>query len=526
MKVVICDGIESVCSSLLKERGFSVEEVPAGTTPPYLTPRLADAEVLLVRSATQVSAELIASAPTLKIIGRAGAGVDNIDVDAATRRGILVMNTPGGNTIATAEHTMALLLSLMRLIPQANTSLRAGKWERKKFVGSELQGKTIGILGIGKVGREVASRCAAFGMRVLGFDPFLPAEAIARYSVTPADVPTILREADIITVHTPLSDATRNLIGEKELGHCKKGVRIINCARGGIVDEEALLNALDNGTVAGAAFDVFVQEPPGDHPLIKHPHVIATPHLGASTEEAQEKVARQIAEQIADMVEGKSVVGAVNAEHIDLLSKPSIAPVIRLAELLGVFASQYPAQQISSINVTVAGEESALLIRLATSAVVRGILSRRYAEELNYINIRYVARENGLQISEVAEESTPPYTLLISVRYSSGKETHVIRGTMFNPQSLRIVEIDDQRIEFEPVGNLLVYRNVDKPGVLSRVSSILADAGINIARVSLGRDKPGENALTVMGIDSDLPIKVLGEVSGVQGVRSAQTLKF
>ena len=325
MRILISDQIEHVCSDVLNEAGFEVDFRP-GLKSEELKRIVGDYEALIVRSSTQVTAEVVALAGKLKVIGRAGAGVDNIDCEAATRRGIIVMNTPGGNTISTAEHTVSLLLSMARNIPQAFDSLRQGKWDRKKYIGMELFGKTLGIIGLGKIGREVAVRCQAFGMKTIGFDPVLSDDVATKLGIQLVSLDELYAQADVITVHTPLNDETRGLIGDDQISACKPGVRIINCARGGIVDEEALLRGLQSGKIGGAALDVFVQEPPANAELLQHPRLIATPHLGASTEEAQEKVARQIALQVADLLHERGVSGAVNAEMIQMAMRQGLKP--------------------------------------------------------------------------------------------------------------------------------------------------------------------------------------------------------
>lgn len=525
MKVLVSDPVEQVCVDVLTSEGFQVDVKP-GRPFSELLGLISDYDVLIVRSSTDVNSELISAGRNLKIIGRAGAGVDNIDVEAATRRGIIVMNTPGGNTISTAEHTMSLLLSLARNIPQANESLKSGKWDRKKFIGTELHGKTIGIIGLGKVGREVATRCQAFGLTTIGFDPLLSLEVASRSNIELVNLNKLYERSDFITVHTPLNDETRGLISDKEIQACKPGVRIINCARGGIVDEQALLRGLESGKVAGAALDVFVTEPPEQHPLLKHPKVVATPHLGASTEEAQEKVARQIAIQIVDAVKERGVAGAVNAESIQLAMKKELKPFISLAEKLGSLQAQLMRGQLQRITVTCSGAFVAQASELITASVLKGLFSHMLTEPVNLINARVIAKEMGVTIDEERESDHATYTHLVSLRYTTDQEARKFAGTVFGSTHVRIVGIDDYHMEINPDGHLLLYKNVDKPGMLAKVGSELAAAQVNIAGLALGRDNPGQKALTVMNVDSQISPKVLKKLERIEGVFEVRLVKL
>ena len=524
MKILLSDPIEHVCSDILISEGFEVASKP-NLPPEQLKAIIAEYDVLIVRSGTKVTADIIGAAPNLKIIGRAGAGVDNVDVDAATRHGIVVMNTPGGNTISAAEHTMSLLLSMARNIPQANESMREGKWDRKSFTGTELLEKTIGIVGLGKIGREVATRCQAFGMTTIGYDPVLSAEVAAKGKIELVSLDEIFKRSDFITLHTPLTDETKGLIGDTSLVKCKNGVRIINCARGGIVDEQALLRGLQSGKVAGAALDVFEKEPPGDQPLFKHPRVIATPHLGASTEEAQEKVARQIAVQVADMLKERGIAGAVNGEALQLALKKELKPFVQLAEKLGSLLAQVMVGQLKKISVTCSGGFLSPSLDLVTAAVLKGAFAKLISEPVNLVNARMIAREMGLAVDEERESEHPSYMHLVTVRYETDKEMRRFAGTVFSNTHARIVRIDDFHFEVNPEGFLLFYTNIDRPGMLASVGATLADEKINIAGLSLGRDRPGQKALTVINVDNPLTASVLqrvGKIEGVSDVRSVQ----
>jgi len=524
MKILISDPIEKVCVEILKSEGFEVEEA-TGLKPEALKDKISAVDALVVRSSTQVTADVLAAAKHLRVVGRAGAGVDNIDVEAATRRGIIVMNTPGGNTVSTAEHTVSMILALCRNIPQANESLKQGKWERKQFVGTELSGKTIGVVGMGKVGREVAVRCQSFGMRTIGFDPVLSAEVAAKMRVELVSLAEIFAQSDIITVHTPLNDETRGLIGEAQFARCRRGVRIVNCARGGIINEKALLAALESEMVAGAALDVFEQEPPGDNPLLRHPRVIATPHLGASTEEAQEKVAQQIGRQLADVLKDRGIVGAVNAEAIQLAMKKELKPYVLLAEKLGSLQAQLMQGALKTVTISCSGNLLTQAQEVISAAVLKGIFSHVMTEPVNLVNAPAIARELGVVFVEKREAEHADYSNLIGVAYETDVEKRAFAGTVFGSSHLRIVKIDDFHFEVNPEGHLLFYRNIDKPGMLARVGGELATAGVNIAGLALGREGPGQKALTIINTDSPVSpeiLKKLGRMEGVFDVRSAR----
>ncbi|MEX0602612.1 MAG: phosphoglycerate dehydrogenase [Bacteroidota bacterium] len=522
MKILICDGVEKTCSDVLRAEGFDVDEKPK-LPPEEFKACLGEYEGLIVRSATKVTVDVLAAAKRLKVVGRAGAGVDNIDIDGATRKGIVVMNTPGGNTISTAEHTVSMLLSLSRNIPQAFESLRTGKWERGKYVGTEVHGKTIGIIGLGKIGREVAVRCRAFGMVTIGFDPVLSPEVALKLGIELVPLVDLYRKSDFISVHTPLNDETRGMVGDRELEQCKRGVRVINCARGGIVDEDALLRGLEKGWVAGAAFDVFSKEPPGDHPLLHHPKVIATPHLGASTEEAQEKVAHQIAVQVADFLKERGMAGAVNGEVIQLAMRTDLKGFVRLSEKLGTLIAQLMKGTLKGMTITCSGEVLSSSTTMIRAAVLKGLFSHLMSEPVNLVNAPAIAAEAGLKVTEVGDSERGSYLHLIAVDFETDREKRRIAGTVFGERHMRIVAIDGYHLEFNPEGHLLVYTNVDRPGMLASVGSLLASAKINIAGVALGRNRPGERAMTIMSVDSPISadtLKALGSVEGVLDVRS------
>ncbi|MEW6510015.1 MAG: phosphoglycerate dehydrogenase [Bacteroidota bacterium] len=523
MKILISDNLEQSCIEILTREGFEVDNRP-GLPAQELEQVISGYEGLVVRSATKVSAEVIARGERLKVIGRAGTGVDNIDVEAATRKGILVMNTPGGNTVSAAEHTVSLLLSLVRNIPQAHMSLARGEWERKKFTGTEVLEKTLGVVGLGKIGREVAARCQGLGMKVIGYDPLLAPEAAAKAGIEPVSLDELYRRSDIITVHTPLTAETRGLLNDNTLARCKKGVRVINCARGGIVDEAALLRALESGQVAGAALDVFESEPPSNVALLRHPHVVVTPHLGASTEEAQEKVAVQIAQQIADALHGRGYAGVVNGAAMHLTLKAEVRPYVTLAEKLGHLAAQMTAGKLRRVNVIGAGEIVTSTMELLKAGVLKGILSHSQPDPVNFINAPFLAAELGLTVGESREPAAGSYPNQLRVRYETDRETRECSGTVFGSSAVRLVMIDGYRFEVNPTGHLLIYYNIDRPGMLASVGAVLARHAVNIGGVSLGRSAAGQMALTVMNIDTPLPPAAMAELNGLDGITRLRTV--
>jgi D-3-phosphoglycerate dehydrogenase len=525
-KIIVTDAVDKKCVGILEDAGYEVTYKP-GMPKEEIKKVIKDYNGLIVRSDTQVTPELIELMDNMEVIGRAGAGVDNINLEAATRKGIIVMNTPGGNTISTAEHTMALMLSMCRNVAQANQSLRASKWERKKFKGTELHGKTLGIIGLGKIGREVATRSKAFGITVIGYDPILSTDVASKLGVNLVDLDTLFKQSDIITVHVPLTDETRNLISETSLNNCKDGVKIINCARGGIVDEEALVKALDSGKVSGAAFDVYVKEPPEySGPFIQHPKIVTTPHLGASTDEAQEKVAIQIAEQIVDLFSQKGVKGAVNAAAIESGGNKELVPFVRLAENLGSLHSQLNKGQLKNININFSGELLHNSTTLLSTAVLKGFLSRKLTAGVNLINAPFLAKEMGILVNETKTGANQNYSNLLSVEFITDKEQRLLAGTVFGNSEIRIVHVDKFHLELRPEGNMLFYYNIDKPGMLANVGKILADAKINIAGLSLGRFDVGKEALTVINVDSEIDKEVVKSISAINGVKNVSAVRL
>ena len=473
---------------------------------------------LVVRSQTKVTAEVIDAATRLTVIGRAGTGVDNVDLEAATRRGIVVMNVPGGNTVSAAEHTLAMLLSMARGIPAADRSMRAGKWERGRFVGSELEGKTLGILGLGKVGREVAHRARSFGMEVIGFDPFLSADDIERGKTTVVTIDQVFRRSDFITLHSPLTPQTHHLVGEKEIASCKPGVRIINCARGGILDEQALVRHLRSGHVAGAALDVYEEEPPKDLPFREMDNVVLTPHLAASTAEAQEKVAVVIAEQICDYLRDGVAKNAVNVTPMDPRVRERVAPWLLLAEKLGSFQGQMIEGHLREVTVEYSGEIPASAQPALTVAVLKGYFQRFLSGPVNAVNAGYIARERGLRLNVVVSNEPQDYLNLITVIFETDQGRQAIAGTVFGRNMPRIIRLDGFRFDAMPEGELLLVSNDDRPGIVGMVGTLLGSHHINIAHMALGRDRVGGQAIAVINIDSPLTEVVAAEMRGQPGI--------
>ena len=448
-KIIVTDSVDPKCVSILEAAGHQVTYKP-GLPKEEIKKVIGEFNGLVVRSATKVTADLISLMNNMEVIGRAGTGVDNIDVEDATRKGIIVMNTPGGNTVSTAEHTMALMLTMCRNTAQANQSLRAGKWERKNFQGTELQGKVLGIIGLGKIGREVAARSKAFEMKVIGYDPVLSEEISTKLGIKLVKLDEIFEQSDIITVHVPMSDETKNLISEKTLAKCKNGVKIINCARGGIVNESDLVNAINSGKVSSAAFDVYENEPPDfSGELIQHPKIITTPHLGASTEEAQEKVAVQIAEQMVDLFNQNPIRGAVNASAFDSTVSQDIYPYIKLAENLGALHAQLIQGQLKKIEINYSGQLLHSSTSILSTAVLKGFLSKMMTEVVNFINAPLLSKEMGIIINETKSGANSTYTNLMTVEFTSDKERKSFAGTVFGNNEIRVVNIDNYLLELK-----------------------------------------------------------------------------
>jgi len=489
---------------------------------------IGDYDALLVRSGTDVNAKVIEAGKKLKFIGRAGVGVDNINVDAATKQGIIVANAPEGNTLAATEHTMAMMQSLARNIPQANASLKKKEWKRSKFMGVELNEKTLGIVGFGRIGREVAKRAQAMDMKCVAYDPFITKERAAQLGVEMMSMADLFKVADVITVHTPLIPETTHVINEKSIATMKDGVRIINCARGGIIDEKALYDAIKSGKVAGAALDVFEQEPPTESPLLTLDNVIVTPHLGASTVEAQLNVAVSVAKQCIEVLKGGAAKYVVNApmvppEHAELLQ-----PYAQLAEKMGRSAIQIAGGRLASVECIYGGELSAYAgsMKFVTRLALKGLLDPILQQPVNLVNAEFVAKERGIAISETVTEEAHGFKNLITLKIKTDKGEESVSGTVFFKGRSRIVAVGGYTMDMIPEGHVLVSKHLDQPGVIGRAATILGQNKINIAGMQVGRFKAGEPALMVLNVDSDVPAAVIEEIRSLPGIFSMSFAKI
>src|SRR5215216_1830815 len=525
-RVLISDALSPAAVQIFSDRGIDVEFQPnLGKDKEQLAAAIGAYDGLAVRSATKVSAKVLEKAARLRVIGRAGIGVDNIDVPAATAKGIIVMNTPYGNSITTAEHAISLMLALARQIPQADASTQAGKWEKNRFMGVEITSKTLGVIGCGNIGSIVVDRAHGLRMKVIAYDPFLSAERARDLGVEKVELEELFRRADFITLHTPLTEKTKNIIDAKSIATMKKGVRIINCARGGLVDEAALRQALDSGHVAGAAFDVFVEEPAKTNPLFGHPNVVCTPHLGASTAEAQENVALQVAEQMSDYLLTGAITNAINFPSISAEEAPKLKPFVALAEKLGSFAGPLTESGLNKVQLTYEGAVAQMNTKALTSAALSGLL-RPMLGDVNVVSAPVVAKERGIVIEETTREAAGDYESLITVTVVTDRQSRHVSGTVFADGRPRIVNIKGIRMDAEFGQSMIYITNLDKPGFIGKFSSTMGDAGINIATFHVGRDVPGGNAVALIEIDGELPSDVLARVRALPQVQQAKPLKF
>lgn len=529
MKILVADRLEEDGLRLLKkERGVKVD-VKLGLHPEELKKIVGGYEAVIVRSSTRLTKEILEAARNLKVIGRAGVGVDNVDLDTATKRGIIVMNTPEGNTTATAEHTMTMMLAMARKIPQAYVSLIRGKWRREEFLGTELQGKTLGVIGLGRIGREVAKRAGqGFGMRVLAFDPFITEDSVKPLGVTVCDLKILFKESDFVTVHTPLTPETKHLIDRNAFQQMKKGVRILNCARGGIVDEKALLQAIRSGKVAGAALDVFEKEPPGNHPLLKCPQVIATPHLGAATREAQENVSVAVVKQVLDALHNRAIRNAVNLPSLDPETYRVLQPWIVLAERMGLIHTQLFGGKLREVTVRFCGEVTQYPVASLTVAVLKGLLAPISGGTVNYVNAPALARERGITVIESKTSEAKDFANFIEIESSQNHDKNHIMGTLFGNRDPRIVKINEFLLDAEPKGYMLFIHNEDRPGVVGSLGTILGRNNVNIAEMTLGRIKKQNKtmALTVINTDQNVPAKVLDEIKKFSAILDVKLVKL
>ncbi len=522
-KVLISDDMSPLAKECLVQAGIEVD-VKTGLDKDGLREVIGGYDGLVVRSASKVTSKVLEAADNLKVIGRAGIGVDNIDVDAATAKGIVVMNTPFGNSITTAEHAISMMMAIARQIPQANASTHAGKWEKSRFMGVELMGKTLGIIGCGNFGSVVADRAQGLKMKVIAYDPFLSPERADDLGVEKVELPVLFKRADFISLHTPLTDATRDIINARAIKKMKKGVRIINCARGGLLVEEDLKKALEKGDVAGAALDVFAHEPALNNPLFGMDNVIATPHLGAATSEAQEKVAQQIAEQMADFLTTGVVANALNMASVSAEEAPALKPYMTLAHQLGSFAGQATRSAIQEVTIAYEGLLGGLNCRPLTAIVLQGLLSP-LMEGVNMVNATAIAKERDIRVREEFSDEAGAFQTLMTLTVTTETHTRSIAGTLFNDKP-RVVQIKGIPIDAKLGPNMLYITNRDKPGLIGAVGSVLGDAKVNIATFHLGRAEEGGDAIALIEVDGTPPEGVIDKLSALEHVVTAIPMKF
>ncbi|HCM83528.1 MAG TPA: phosphoglycerate dehydrogenase [Alphaproteobacteria bacterium] len=524
MKVLIADKMSERAEEILYGRGIAVD-VQTGLDADALKKIIENYDALLVRSSTRVTADIMAAAKKLKVIGRAGIGVDNIDVPAATTRGIVVMNTPHGNSVTTAEHTLAMMFASARHIPAADVTTQAGKWEKNKYTGIELYGKVLGIIGCGNIGALVAERALALKLKVITYDPFLSDEKSKQLGVGKVTLDELFAQSDIITLHVPLNEQTRNIINKDSLAKCKKGVRIVNCARGGLIDEVALKKAMDDGHVAGAALDVFTDEPALQNVLFGTPHVICTPHLGASTVEAQENVALQVAEQVSDFLLSGAVAHAVNMPALSAEDALRLRPYLRLATDMGAFVGQLMQGDLQHIKIEYSGDIAALRVAPVTTVALQALLST-HMESVNVVNAQMRAQERGIKVEEVRVNDETDYRSLIKLSVTTSNGTRNITGTIFAQTSPRLIEVDGIPVEATPAQHMLFIRNEDKPGLVGTVGQTLAQNKINIASFHLGRAVVGGEAIALVAIDQPASSDVVKQLAKLPLMLEVQALHF
>lgn len=526
MKILVSDKLANEGLEILKAvKEFQVD-LKTGLKPEELKAIIKDYDALIVRSETKVTAEILEAADRLKVIGRAGVGLDNVDLAAATKKGVVAMNTPAGNTTSTAEHTMSLILALSRNIPQACATMKAGRWDRSKFGGVELYGKTLGVVGLGRIGATVANFAKSFGMKILAFDPFLSRDVADKIGVKVVEFESLIKESDYITVHIPKNDETTDLISDKEFALMKKNVRVINCARGGIINEKALVKALEEKRIAGCALDVFDVEPlPADSPFTKFDNCITTPHLGASTSEAQINVAIEIAETVKNALLGHGIMNAANFPSLSGEAYKVLAPYIDLAERIGKFAGQLVNGRLSAVKITCSGVVTEYKSAPLTLSLVKGLLLPILGETVNSINAIDVARERGINVIEVQSNKEEEFVNLLNVEITTDKETFSVWGTLSANQQPRIVRVNHVYVEAIPKGNMLFINNNDKPGIVGAVGTILAENNINIASITLGREAAGKLAVSVVNVDSEIPLAVIEKIRKMPNILFVKLIK-
>jgi len=523
-KVLISDQMDPQAAQIFRDRGVEVDEI-TGKTPAELMAMIGQYDGLAIRSSTKVTKEILDAATNLKVIGRAGIGVDNVDIPYASAKGVVVMNTPFGNSITTAEHAIALMFALARQLPEADTSTQAGKWEKNRFMGVELTGKTLGLIGAGNIGSIVASRALGLKMKVAAYDPFLTPERAIEMGVEKVTLDELLAKADFITLHTPLTDQTRNILSRENIAKCKKGVRIINCARGGLVDEAALKEGLESGHVGGAALDVFAVEPAKNNPLFGTPNFISTPHLGASTNEAQVNVALQVAEQLSDYLMTGGVTNALNMPSLSAEEAPKLRPYMALAEKLGSLVGQLNGDKIQGIAVETEGQAAQLNQKPIVAAVLAGLM-RVYSDTVNMVNAPYLAKERGLDVREVRHDREGDYHTLVRVTVTTVDGERSVAGSLFGNAQPRLVELNGINMEADLAGTMLYIVNLDKPGFIGRIGSTLGAADVNIGTFHLGRRNVGGEAVLLLSVDGTVQEPLLWEICRLDGVKDVKLLKF
>lgn len=525
MKVLVSDNISAKGVEILKKAGLEVD-VKTGMKPEELKACIGEYSGLVIRSATKVTAEIIEAATNLKVIGRAGSGLDNVDKAAASKKGIVVMNTPGGNTVTTAEHTIAMLFSVARMIPQATASMKAGKWEKKKFMGVELFNKTLGIVGLGAIGSQVAKKAQGIEMNIIAYDPFLSEEKAQEMGIKKGSLDEIFAESDFITIHSPMTPETKGLINASTIAKMKNGVRIINCARGGIVNEHDLYEAMKNGKVAAAALDVLEKEPPENNPLLTLENLICTPHLGASTEEAQENVALAVAEQIADYLVHGTIRNAVNFPSIPSDQVPRLQPYINLAEKLGSFSCQIFEGGATEIIVEYCGDAATVNTAPVTIAALKGYLNPILLETVNFVNAPFIAKERGIEVKETKSSDAGDFFSKITIRIKAKNKESYVSGTLYSKKDPRVIEIDNFKVEIVPEGELLLMYNNDKPGVIGNIGNLLGKNNINIARMHFGRESAGGRAISVVSLDAKPGPEVLDQLKALPNILSIKQISL
>ena len=523
-KVLISDKMDPKAAQIFRERGVEVDEI-TGKTPEELIAIIGDYDGLAIRSSTKVTKAILAAATNLKVIGRAGIGVDNVDIPAASAQGVVVMNTPFGNPITTAEHAIALMFALARQLPEADASTQAGKWEKNRFMGVELTSKTLGLIGAGNIGSIVADRARGLKMKVIAFDPFLSPERALELGIEKVELDDLLARADFITLHTPLTDQTRNILSAEALAKTKKGVRIVNCARGGLIDEAALKAGLDSGHIGGAALDVFVEEPAKASPLFGTPNFVSTPHLGASTTEAQVNVAIQVAEQMADFLVAGGVTNALNMPSLSAEEAPRLKPYMALAEKLGSLVGQLTHGAIARISVHAEGAAAELNQKPIVAAVLAGFL-RTQTDTVNMVNAPLLAKERGIEVREVRTEREGDYHTLLRVSVKTDAGERSVAGTLFGDSAPRVVELFGIKVEADLAGHMLYVVNEDAPGFIGRLGTLLGTAGVNIGTFHLGRRSAGGEAVLLLSIDDAVTPELLAQIRALPGVKTAMGLAF